>query len=76
MIDEDLAQRILDDFNNAVDVDDTIFYNEFVTLYDKILETIDGYMNNKHICTKCGLYLYQTDGMTAGEFDEYRCRCD
>ena len=44
MIDEELAEKILDDFNCAVDVDDTVWYNRFMTLYERILDTIDEHM--------------------------------
>ena len=30
---------------------------------------------NKNICKTCGLYQEQTEGMTAGEHNEYGCIC-
>lgn len=46
-MDEELAELILEDFNNAVGVHDTIWYGLGMTLYDKIIFTIDEYNKAK-----------------------------
>ena len=46
-MDDKLAELILEDFNNAVGVHDTIWYGLGITLYDKILYTIDNYNKAK-----------------------------
>lgn len=42
-----LADAILEDFNNAADVKDTVWYDDFTTLYDRIICTIDNYNKAK-----------------------------
>lgn len=58
-MDDELAELILDDFNNAVGVHDTIWYGFATTLYDKIISTIDKYDKDK----KGELFEFHTENV-------------
>lgn len=58
-MDDELAELILEDFNKAVGVHDTIWYDLGITLYERIISTINEY--NKVKRKEGEVFEYKTE---------------